>query len=372
MTNNPNLMHHVLFNKLDDELRDAIEDAGGDVKDARGPWDYPEIIKHQLGPKFFEGPGIEIVERNGKKYICATAGAITTGALKPPYGITDTIQSGTSIQSIFETLFYDILPKLNSLYKGDVIKADENGKDQYNEDDTRSGLIPGATYLRLYIMSRQEPIYVNLSGHGLVNEESDQPSNPQRELQGGETEYIRTWIENDKIYAELTEKGEQKFNEIQAVSNRVDLIDDSIEEIERHLTSVDTIVELLNKNISDIQENKASKLELKEIDEKVNHVSDEISSVNSLIENTTNEVNRIEREVVKIVGNVETVEKNLQIIQETAVTQEIVQELVTNEVNQVVKEEVSEEKIKVVVNNILQDQVATEEEMDDLVDNLFK
>ena len=174
-------MNHVLMNKLDDELSIAIQSVGGDVSGAKGPWDYPEIIKNQLSANcssesglkdFTLGPGLKVEDAGcgcdkDKKILFATSDALMVGALNPPTGsymqrIGKAIPVGTSIQSVFETLFYDILPKMPSLYKGDVIVALPNGTDQYNEEDLKTGLTPGDAYLRLYVANRQEPIYISL------------------------------------------------------------------------------------------------------------------------------------------------------------------------------------------------------------------
>jgi hypothetical protein len=155
-----------------------------------------------------------ITERHGKKYISATSGAITTGALNPPSGsykqpVSEMIPAGTSIQEVFEILFYKILPKISSVYKGDIIKTTSSGTDQYNDEDMRSGLMPSSVYLRLYVANRQEPVYILLSGYGLVNDEG---SSNVKEYVGGSTEFIQVDIQDNVINAYLTDAGIERFN----------------------------------------------------------------------------------------------------------------------------------------------------------------
>ena len=233
-----NLVNHVLMNKLDDELNKAINEVGGDTSGAKGPWDYPAIIKEQLGAKGMSvdlkaGPGIVIRDFHGQKFICSTSGALTTGALNPPSGsygqpVSDVIEAGTPVQEVFEALFYKILPKMSSVYKGDIIIADKEGSDRYNEEDERTGLIPYAHYLRIYVANRQEPVYICLSGHGIVNNEISGGSGsgsivptptPSVEYTGGDSEYISVAVNGDVITATLKQNGIDLFNKIIAVEN---------------------------------------------------------------------------------------------------------------------------------------------------------
>jgi hypothetical protein len=242
-----NLVNHVLMNKLDDELNEAIKEVGGDTSGATGPWDYPAIIKEQLEAKgsgtgggeisidLKAGPGIIIKEFQGQKFICSTSGALTTGALNPPSGsykqpVSEVIEAGTPVQEVFEALFYKILPKMSSVYKGDIIIAGEDGTDKYNEEDFRTGLIPLAHYLRIYVANRQEPVYICLSGHGLVNSESGNgsiitPPSQTIEYKGGESEYISVSVVGDTITATLNQVGVDLFDKIisiEQITNRLD------------------------------------------------------------------------------------------------------------------------------------------------------
>ena len=342
-----NLMDHVLMNKLDDELGSAIQSVGGDISGVKGPWDYAKIIKDQLGVKCGDdslppsldiklGPGLKIEEVDGVKYLIATSAALTTCTLNPPTGshmqpTDDVIAAGTPIQSVLESLFYEILPKMPSLYKGDIIKVDRNGSDKYNEEDIKSGLVPNATYLRLYISSRQEPVYILLSGHGLVNTENSsnpsvpgEPSTPGETIEyiGGETEYIKVNVVGNTITAELTNSGLQRLNDIELellnkasqddldnlkvivnaqtaafnkLSNQMDDLNDKIDNID--LGSLENVGTEITNIKSDL-DTKASQSDLNEVTSKVDSLEEAISNIDlGSLENVGTEIANIKSDL---------------------------------------------------------------------------
>ena len=315
-------MNHVLMNKLDDELSSAIQYVGGDISSAKGPWDYPEIIKSQLcarpdGDQSLPsmdiklGPGLKIEEVDGVKYLLSTSGALTTCTLNPPTGsykqpIHEPIEAGTPIQTVLETLFYEILPKLSSVYKGDVIKADRNGTDRYNEEDVRSGLMPNATYMRLYVADRQEPVYILLSGHGLVNAESTDGSTPgvtpdeTIEYVGGTSEYIKVDVVDNVITATFTDAGFEKFNSISQLEQEV-----SKKANQSDLDSINDVLGVHTKYINTVMNDMA---ELKDTVENL-----DLSSINNL----TTKVESLETEINNKVSKEELTEINNTIVQVT-------------------------------------------------------
>lgn len=175
------LVEHSIFNNFDKELRDAIIAAGGTVPDGTCPCDYPSIIKDQLTTfkniVLEEGLGIKIVKDGDKYTISSDTGATTINDIRPPYNIDndpniDTIPAGTSVQEVFNKLFENILPTLPSVLSGDIIKASDSGTDQYQnpnypEVGIKSGLNPSEFYIRIFLASKQEPIYISCSA--LVN-----------------------------------------------------------------------------------------------------------------------------------------------------------------------------------------------------------
>ena len=214
-TNMASLVEHSIFNNFDEELRDAIIAAGGTVPEGTCPCDYPNIIKDQLTTAknivLEGGLGIKIVKDGDKYTISANTEATTTNDLRPPYNIDndpdiDTIPAGTSVQEVFNKLFENILPTLPSVLSGDIIKSSDNGTDQYQnpnypEAGIKSGLNPSEYYIRLFLASKQEPIYISCSA--LINNTGG------TQYTGKNTDTILMDInnKNNTISAELNPEG---------------------------------------------------------------------------------------------------------------------------------------------------------------------
>lgn len=258
MSNTNNLMSHVLMNKLDDDLSDAIVSVGGDVSNAKGPWDYPNIIKTQLSANGGQGTptvnikigdGLEIVNVNGEQRIISTTDAVSVRPLDIPSctcDCGDDIPAGTSVQVILERLFTDILPKI-PIDRGDIIKASKDGSDQYGCGNTKTGLIPNGTYLRLFNSGQHEPIYIVFSGHDIVNSEIENlPSTPEseyKEYTGSIGEHITINVEGNVIKATLNSLAIDALNSIDNIKTELDSkanltdFNDAIEELSASLNS---------------------------------------------------------------------------------------------------------------------------------------
>ena len=290
-----NLVNHVLMNKLDDELNKAINEVGGDTSGATGPWDYPAIIKEQLEAKgsggageismdLKAGPGIIIKEFQGQKFICSTSGALTTGALNPPSGsykqpVSEVIEAGTPVQEVFEALFYKILPKISSVYKGDIIIAGEDGSDKYNEEDLRTGLIPSAHYLRIYVANRQEPVYICLSGHGIVNSEGGNgsiitPPSQTIKYKGGESEYISVSVVGDTITATLNQAGVDLFNKIISIEQITNNLDGAVKTLNDNYKNLSADLDTLRSEVSNI--------DIEKIQEAINTIGEMKGSIDEI------------------------------------------------------------------------------------------
>lgn len=175
------LLEHAFINKFIDDIGDAITSVGGDVTDADKPCDYVKIIKDQLvskgtitGPDIESGDGIVINKSEDKYIISSTAGALTIEELVKPYdtdfqpGI-ENIPAGTSIQNVFKKLLGEIIPSLPSVIKGDITVSTNEGTDFYsnpafvNTDlQVKTGLNESEKYLRIFLATRLEPVYVSL------------------------------------------------------------------------------------------------------------------------------------------------------------------------------------------------------------------
>ena len=118
------------------------------------------------------GKGLSIIDDGDTKALTATSDAVLIGDLNSTVLVDEQIPAGTPMQMVFEKLFTEIIPfKIPSIIEGDVIVADDDGKDFYTNkiDKTdrknyiKTGLQSGEPYVRLFIISQVEPIYINAS-----------------------------------------------------------------------------------------------------------------------------------------------------------------------------------------------------------------
>ena len=177
-----NLVEHTMLNGLEENLKNAIEMAGGEIPTDSCVWDYPGIIRDQLSSggqvvKILPGKGIQ-VERDSKgNYIVSVENADTSDNIE-----INTIQApsfavgveggqwnkGTILQEFLEDLFSKVFPYVPSVKGGEIIEADEEGNDIFGYDETTgnplvtNGLDRGNQYIRLSLASQIEPVYISL------------------------------------------------------------------------------------------------------------------------------------------------------------------------------------------------------------------
>lgn len=170
------LTEHTMLNGLEENLKSAIEYAGGNIPDNTCVWMYPDIIRTQLtGPgegtkvNLVAGNGIEInKDINGNIVISAkssNAENIVVDAIDAPeYSGILNWPEGTILQDLLEDLFYKVIPKIPSIVKGDVIITDASGRDQYVPDleSYVDSLRPNTPYLRIFLVSQVDPIYISM------------------------------------------------------------------------------------------------------------------------------------------------------------------------------------------------------------------
>ena len=173
-----NLVEHTMLNGLEENLKSAIEMAGGEIPTDSCVWDYPGIIRDQLSSggqviKILPGKGIQ-VERDSKgNYIVSVENADTSDNIE-----INTIQApsfavgveggqwdkGTVLQDFLEDLFSKVFPYVPSVKGGEIIEADEDGNDIFGYDETTgnplvtNGLDRGNQYIRLSLASQIEPV----------------------------------------------------------------------------------------------------------------------------------------------------------------------------------------------------------------------
>lgn len=187
---NCNLVDKVIMNNFVDSIDEAIKDVGGDTSQVENVCDYPDIIREQLVAGYgtsdinlVEGDGINI-EKNGVNY---TFSSDSSGKLINSLTFKDiVINKDKSIQYALDTLFNNVLPIIPSVLSGDVIMSTDNGTDQYQHPNgdpevikLKKNLTPNTLYMRIFIVSQEEPIYIDLSkigstsGGGLTDAPSD-------------------------------------------------------------------------------------------------------------------------------------------------------------------------------------------------------
>ena len=169
------LTEHTMLNGLEENLKEAIEYVGGTVPSDSNIWEYPEIIRQQVtaGKKIevIAGDGIKVEKDVLGNYIVSTSMPLsqTTEEITidtidaPSYSGLESWQEGTSLQNLLEDLFYRVLPKVPSVTKGDIITTDDDGKDPFGDPNSYiDSLSPNTQYLRLFIASQIDPIYISL------------------------------------------------------------------------------------------------------------------------------------------------------------------------------------------------------------------
>ena len=174
------LMDSVLENSINqglkNNLKNAMEGAGVKVSSNTGLWQYPEIIRKKMAVNTVNGINLigddcinisYTVDNDLLTYEISTS--LDTYELKRPNWVKDNNQWGKklSVQNIFDDLFANILPNVRGVYAGDMTSTDYSGNDMtewYNElfgvKGSKSGLKQSSRYLRLYLTSQHEPLYI--------------------------------------------------------------------------------------------------------------------------------------------------------------------------------------------------------------------
>ena len=261
----------VIINNFASNIDDSIKAVGGDTSSVQNLCDYPKIIREQLvasnvDVNFTDGDGI-VITKDGTNYIIsATSGALTTGALTSGEYV---IPKSTSIQKVFETMFADILPSLPSVVGGDISFTDDSGKNQYQHPNgdpdiirIKKGLKPNTNYLRLYIVSQEEPIYISLAD--LNTGITDAPKDGN--LYGRQN---NQWVEIPSSIADVSKLKEDVSNlktnttkldarvstnetNISNLSDRVTSISDNAAATQSSVSCINTSITNINKKIDDL------------------------------------------------------------------------------------------------------------------------
>lgn len=302
------LTEHTMLNGLEENLKSAIEYAGGNIPDNTCVWMYPDIIRTQLtGPgegtkvNLVAGNGIEINQDiNGNIVISAkssNAENIVVDAIDAPeYSGISTWPEGTILQDLLEDLFYKVIPKIPSIVKGDVIITDASGRDQYAPDleSYVDSLRPNTPYLRIFLVSQVDPIYISMEK--LIGI-------------GGNGGYID--LSNYYTISQIDAKFRELRQEIDDLEFDVDLTD--------YYTKEETN-KLLKESLENIEiqpeDQEKEPITVVEVVEKVIKQEDQITQVEQTVQNQTEQITQ----VVEQVNNID--QTIIQKVQDESATEE--------------------------------------------------
>ena len=170
-----NLLDTVTQNRNIADIRSALREIGVDVSTMDDLSDVADVIRKQCvtGPnavvnaKLASGPGIKIspLDRKGYK-ISANSDACIVGDLA------DDLPAGTSVQKVLFNIINKYIPQIAreaaatpSILGVELLKAPYDGVDYYshpmhNKEGRKSGLHPEEWYIKIYLASQGEPLYV--------------------------------------------------------------------------------------------------------------------------------------------------------------------------------------------------------------------
>lgn len=178
---------------LQNNLKDAIQDVGGQVPESACLWEYPEIIRKNLIAKtvsVLNIKGADIIKVTGddiNNYVISTEVDKTT-LPRPNYAKPDENHSETaSVDEIFRDLFTNILPSVRGLHAADITRTNNVGIDisdwhntLFNAKGRKSGLQPNSKYLRIYLTCQAEPLFIfidavldsTINGYNIVDSDT--------------------------------------------------------------------------------------------------------------------------------------------------------------------------------------------------------
>lgn len=177
-------------------LKDAIEDCGVHVPSSLCLWQYPELIRKNLAATTIGNINIKgkdiinISTSNENNELVYTLSTVydTSDIDRPNYAKTNKNWGDEmNVKSVLTDLFTNILPEVKGIHSGDTVDTDGSGKETiswnntlFNVYGTKQGLKPTSRYIRLYLTSQPEPIYIYMGSidSGLANgyEIVDSPS----------------------------------------------------------------------------------------------------------------------------------------------------------------------------------------------------
>jgi hypothetical protein len=172
-----NIIEKSIVNGAEQNLKNALSDVGVDVPKDTCIWTIPDLIRKTLVSNTINNinlkgkGGIKITPKAENDTITYTLStSIDTARYKRPSYAKDNLNFGyeMTIQTIFDDFFDNILPYVRGVHAGDVTHTNSKGVDvtewnntYFNKTGIKNHLTPNAKYLRLYLTSQEEPIYID-------------------------------------------------------------------------------------------------------------------------------------------------------------------------------------------------------------------
>lgn len=174
------IMNHMQTARATGDIKSALREIGCDVSKMDSISDAAQIIRNECvsGPNAVvnatldAGAGIRIIPIGRKGYkISSTSGSILETDLA------EELPKGTTVHKVLHSILYKAIPAAMkkaaaapSIVRIDLIKMSYDGVDYYENpafspkgQGRRSGLTPGAWYIRLFTAQMKEPFYLDLN-----------------------------------------------------------------------------------------------------------------------------------------------------------------------------------------------------------------
>lgn len=173
-----NILETSMVNGVEQNLKDALTDVGVKVPENTCLWEVSNLIRKTLISNTVNG--INFRGKGGIKIVPTTENDITTYTIstnidtfrlkRPDYAASNpNFGNDFTIQDIFNDLFDNILPKVKGVHAGDMTVSNISGNDTkpwkntyFEVSGKKDGLIPNTKYLRLYLTSQEEPLYISI------------------------------------------------------------------------------------------------------------------------------------------------------------------------------------------------------------------
>lgn len=173
-----NITEMSVINGIEKNIKSALSDVGVNT-DNVDITHVPDIIRANLvsnsinGIKFIAGDGIKITPTvdNDNNVVYTISTCMDTFPLnRPDYANENLLFGNTmSLPDIINDIFNNILPNIKGVHYADTTRSNDDGRDVTNWVNTyfdvsgiKRGLLPNTKYIRLYLTSQHEPLYIEI------------------------------------------------------------------------------------------------------------------------------------------------------------------------------------------------------------------